>query len=165
MSLQPSPSENWEPCPQGELTELSGRLRAQRKRQQVLQAAQVTVWLMLIMLGGWMTWDWNQSSSPANPQLVQQDPAKDCPLPPDWAANEPHPELIPCGEVKALAERYLAHQLEPELEQRVGYHLSYCRRCQDYMVELEHSAHPVPFLHQPIPRFHAPPQVALSTTR
>ena len=94
--------QDWQPCPAGELQRmLSSRLRVHRLRR----LAQVGGAVALVLVAVWLA----------------------IPLPGPQPASAAR---FRCSDVTPLADDYLAHRLEPELNERMEQHLLRCRGCR-----------------------------------
>lgn len=116
----PNAAADWRPCQRGELSALVQRVGQARKREvRTRLTAAVSTAAMLLVLVGWM---W-QSSQPQPKQAMRAIPVE---------------QRISCREVFDLADQYVRHELDDDLQARIAIHLKACPRCDIHVHNLAH---------------------------
>lgn len=111
---------DWQPCPQGELGQLVGRLRSRQRNVQIRRATQTSLMAAGVFAAAvacFMLWP----SDPApgrNPGGITQPVAR-----------------ISCGEVRKRTEEFVKGKVDEETKLRIENHLGKCGSCANYVRE------------------------------
>ncbi|HCS50362.1 zf-HC2 domain-containing protein [Rubinisphaera sp.] len=109
----PEKHDNWTDCRGGEIASLSHRLRQKREsvnsRRRIMYSS-ITAAMLIIGVGLGLV----MTQLPTN-----------------------HPDGLACAEVADYSKDYFAHQLKPEIVDRIEMHLDHCKRCRDHYAEYQ----------------------------
>lgn len=111
--------DDWTECQGGEIAGLAKSLLQKRKfvnsRRRIMKTS-ITAAMLVIGVGLGM--------------VIMQLPTN-------------HPDGLACAEVADYSKDYFAHQLKPEIVDRIEMHLDHCKRCRDHYAEYQeqHSKH------------------------
>lgn len=109
----PEKHDDWTDCRGGEIASLSHRLRQKSEsvnsRRRIMFSS-MTAAMLIIGVGLGLV----MSQLPTN-----------------------HPDGLACAEVANYSEDYFAHQLKPEIVDRIEKHLDHCELCRDHYAEYQ----------------------------
>ncbi len=108
MNIDREP-EAWQECPPGELKQMVGRIRLERRRDFVRTLAKGTAAVVVLGAGG----------------LVAS----------QWMHTPTHGKLA-CSKVTELMPDYKARRLDSDLMERVATHLANCSKCNAHYQEM-----------------------------
>ncbi len=104
--MNTSNSQNWEPCPKGELTTIVGKIRAGRRDKAMAQLLGVAgAFLVLISAGALIIHQVRASSTKSTGSIT-------------------------CSDVKANLDDYVTGMLDDQLSERIRVHLTSCEACR-----------------------------------
>ena len=102
----PSPNDQWNDCPPGELHAMVGRLRGRQRRLAISKAMSASAAVVLLVTAGVLL-----TSNPFGPEM---------------------PARIACHDVQAAMGDYIADRVAPDLRHRIDAHLVECETCHEY---------------------------------
>lgn len=104
-------SQQWQPCPPGEVGNLVARLRRTRRQDRLQKAAAGLVCVAIVAVAGLYAI-------------------------PRFGRSEPTYGGIACSEVQELAEQYMAGQLDEDRLGQIDVHLEACEHCQQFVARM-----------------------------
>ncbi|MEQ8790622.1 MAG: zf-HC2 domain-containing protein [Pirellulaceae bacterium] len=109
--------DNWDACPDGELSRMVGQIRAARQRRITNRAAAGAATLLIALTVVGLTASWLGGGA---------------------QAEQPAP--IACPRVRELLPAYTQAKLDSDLNKRIAHHLEHCPRCRQLNEQLQQQA-------------------------